>query len=349
MGLLDSLFGRMALLLIVVIIGSHILALSLMLELSQVGPPLAHHGSDVRSQFPPSDLPVIPPIGIALDIAVRLGALLIAAWIGAKWLTRPFQRLANAAREMGRDIRCAPLTEIGTRECRDTTRVFNQMQMRICEQINQRDLFVAAVSHDLRTPLTRLALQVEKLSDSKERASFRRNLAEMEAMIGSTLDYLRAAADSEPWVPLDVGALLSSLTHDAQDCGENVQLLNPCTAQPLLAQASAMRRCVSNLLSNAVRYGGEVKIQLIDHAEHLQIVISDSGPGIAESEITKVMTPFYRIEASRNRNSGGVGLGLSIANSIAQAHDGNLTLRNALQGGLIATLTFPRHHKIATQ
>lgn len=338
----STLFGRLAGLLFVAVLVSHVLALTLMFELrpSPPGPPpevLA--GMAPLHRPPPPGHPLLHP-GMLLDIGVRLGALMLAAWIGARWLSQPMRRLARAASELGSDIHRTPLAEDGTQECRETTRVFNQMQAQICQQLSERDRFVAAVSHDLRTPLTRLRLRAEGLEDDGQRHSFRQDIHEMDAMISATLDYLRGAADPEPYVLLDLEALLHSMADDSQACGQNVQVEGH--AAPLRARASALRRCIGNLVENAVRYGGQAQIRLLDEGGLVRIEVSDSGPGIPEEELGKVLAPFYRVEGSRNRNTGGVGLGLSIAHDIARQHQGRLTLRNGTSLGLVATLELPR-------
>lgn len=327
-----SLFGRLVLLLIVMGLLSHVLALTLMFELRpDHAPP--------HPPPPPGPPPLWHP-GLWVDISVRLAALTLAAWIGARWLSRPMQSLAQAAQRLGADVRRPPLAQEGPEECRATIRVFNQMQARIGAQIDDRDRFVAAVSHDLRTPLTRLALRAERLTDPLERQQFSQDIQEMNLMITGTLDYLRGAADPEPLVRLDVVSLLQSLVDDQCDGGHEVQLSGH--AAPLLAQPSSLRRCMDNLVSNAVRYGGSAQVVVRDHPDQLCIEVHDRGPGLPEHELDKVMAPFYRVEASRNRSSGGVGLGLSIAKEIAGRHGGTLGLRNGAQEGLVATLTLPR-------
>ena len=277
-----------------------------------------------------------------MDISVRLAALLLAAWFGARWLSEPVRKLGAAAKALGSDIYHAPLSEEGTLECRETTRVFNQMQQRIQQQLAQRDLFVAAVSHDLRTPLTRLSLRLQSLPDAAARLDLARDIMEMDEMIRTTLDYLRGMADAEPLVLLDVGSLLVSLAEDGQDSGQDVQVCGNLAADPLLVQASALRRCVGNLIGNAVRYGQRAHLGLSDSADALCITVADDGPGIPAAELDKVLMPFYRLESSRNRNAGGVGLGLATASDIAQKHGGSLTLCNRPNGGLLATLRLPR-------
>ena len=248
----DTLFGRLALLLAAAVLVSHVLALTLMFELrpSRPAPPPPPPDAHALAAPPPGPPPGLHA-GLLLDVGVRLSVLLLAAWVAARWLARPMDRLAAAARELGRDIARPPLPEDGTRECREASRVFNQMQARIRRQLQDRDRFVAAVSHDLRTPLTRLRLRAEALPDGAERERFARDIAEMDAMIGATLDHLRGVAPGEPLAPLDVPALVQSLADDEADCGHAVRVAGHAGTLP--AQAGALRRCIANLVGNAVR------------------------------------------------------------------------------------------------
>ncbi|KAF1045003.1 ATP-binding protein [Xylophilus sp.] len=320
-----TLFGRLALLLFVTAVVSHAGAIALMVELRpQGGPP----GPSTST--------------LVLDIAVRLLAFLLAAWIGARWLARPVRRLAAQARALGRDIHRPPLPETGgTVESREAARVFNQMQARIRQQLAERDRFVAAVSHDLRTPLTRLRLRAETLEDERERAAFSRDIAEMDDMIRLTLDYLRGAADGEQPVPVDLAALAQTVADDRSCEGAAVQVQGH--AAPLAVRPSALRRCIENLVGNALRYaGGAVEIHIADAPDAVRIAVTDRGPGLPPDELERVLEPFYRLEASRNRDSGGAGLGLSIASEIAARHGGRLLLRNRGGGGLEAIIELPR-------
>ncbi len=370
-----TLFGRLALLLMGTALLSHVLALTLVFRVMSGGrgelpppPPrpqaFGQAGREAGPQVPMVSAsrpgPGHPPDtfgppgphrphgpstwGMAADVAIRLGAILLAAWVAARWLVRPIQRLAQAAHALGEDIDRPPMAEDGPLEVREATRTFNQMQARIREQISDRDRFVAAVSHDLRTPLTRLRLRTEGLADEAERERFRRDIAEMDQMIAVTLDYLRGAAAAEERVSLDVAALAHTVAEDLQDQGHSVQVHGH--AQPLNAQPNALRRCLDNLVDNAIRYGERADIHLIDQPEVLRIEVRDQGPGLPDAELTRVLAPFYRVEGSRNRAHGGVGLGLAIALDIARRHGGGLTLRNGPgQGGgrgLVATLTLPR-------
>lgn len=332
-----TLFGRLALLLLVTALISHALALTMMFELRPGPPPHHHH------HHHPDELGGPPPMmhwGLLLDITIRLTAVALAAWVGASWLSQPIKRLAHAALELGHDIGRPPLLMQGPKECREATQVFNQMQAQIQQQLNDRDRFVAAVSHDLRTPLTRLRLRAEGIEHPEQRRKFQQDIIEMDEMIRATLDYLRGSADAEERRPLDVTALLDSIREDQVALGHTVTLAG--RAEPMVAQASALRRCVVNLVENAIRYGQCAELRLVDSPDTLRIEVHDRGAGLPEDELDKVMAPFYRVEGSRNRQHGGVGLGLSIAQDIARHHQGQLQLRNGDAGGLVASVILPR-------
>jgi signal transduction histidine kinase len=331
-----TLFGRLALLLLATALVSHVLALTLMFEL-RPAPPHGHGPGDPHFGPPPP----LMQLGLLMDISIRLAAVVLAAWVGASWLSQPIKRLARAARELGHDIDRPPLQVEGPQECREATLVFNQMQAQIRQQLGDRDRFVAAVSHDLRTPLTRLRLRAEGLEHPEQRRQFQQDIVEMNDMITATLDYLRGSADAEASVLLDIEALAGSICEDHLACGHDVELVG--SAAPLMGQASALRRCLVNLIENAVRYGECAQIHLIDAPDSLCIEVRDRGPGLPEGELVKVLAPFYRVEGSRNRLHGGVGLGLSIAHDIARHHQGQLRLRNGEERGLVASLVLPRH------
>jgi signal transduction histidine kinase len=332
-----SLFGRLALLLLVSAMLSHVLALTMLFELRPM-PPHMHHP---HLGSPP--MPSPPPMfqwGLVMDVVIRLTAMGVAAWVGARWLSQPIKRLAQAALALGSDIHRSPLPMEGPKECRDATLVFNQMQAQIRQQLSDRDRFVAAVSHDLRTPLTRLRLRVEGIANDAQRQKFQQDIIEMDEMITSTLDYLRGSANQEARVLLDVNALVDSIREDQLDCGQVITVSG--AAAPLMAQPCALRRCLSNLVDNAIRYGGSAEIKLVDAPDHLLIEVCDQGAGLPEGELSKVTAPFYRVEGSRNRQHGGVGLGLSIASDIARHHGGRLQLRNGPSAGLMVGVFLPR-------
>jgi protein-histidine pros-kinase len=214
------------------------------------------------------------------------------------------------------------------------------MQSQICQQLDERDQFVAAVSHDLRTPLTRLRLRAESLPDDESRRRFSLDIEEMDTMIRTTLDYLRGAADAEALVQLDLQALLLCIADDQEASGHHVPVYG--SALPIMAQPCALRRALENLVENAIRYGGAAELHVFDSPTQLSIEVRDRGPGLPDDELTKVLAPFYRVEGSRHRDHGGVGLGLSIASDIVRRHGGTLKLRNGEGAGLVATIALPR-------
>jgi protein-histidine pros-kinase len=348
----DSLFGRLALLLGLFVVVSHLLVLTLIFQLASPPPPpgtssapaeTPPHGLPDRSPAPPRP-PHGPPaaltLSLLLDIAARVAALLVAAWIAARWLSKPIRQLARAAQQFGQDPESAPLTETGPAECRDAARVFNQMRERIRRQLDERHRFVAAVSHDLRTPLTRLRLRSESLNDELERDRLCADIEEMERMIGATLDYLRGAAETEQPQPVDLQSLVESIAEDQQACGHDVVAIG--NAGLVMGPPSALRRCIVNLVDNAVRYGGSARLTLGEQGDRVALEVHDPGPGIPMTEIEHVFEPFYRVERSRNPRHGGTGLGLSIARDIAAACGGRIELRNQEGGGFVACLELRR-------
>jgi signal transduction histidine kinase len=276
-----------------------------------------------------------------LTLAVLLASVIGLALLAVRWLTRPLAVLATAADELGHDIRRPPLPEDGPAEVRRAAAAFNTMQARIQTYLREREHMLAAVSHDLRTPITRLRLRAELIEDETLRAKFAHDLAEMEAMTAAALDFLRGAGRDEAVQPVDVMALLESLQADMEETGYEVSVQGGAHA-PYPARPLALKRLLTNLIENAIKYGERAAVSVEDDAAQLRIVVADNGPGIPEAEIERVFEPFYRVEGSRSRATGGVGLGLSVARDIARAHGGELTLRNRAGGGLEAILTLPR-------
>jgi protein-histidine pros-kinase len=330
-----SLFGRLALLLVLTVLISRVLVAGLVAVLSSWQP--------LPTWVGPGDLPPTHPLVALAPLAWLMDvlALVLVAWLGTRWTVLPVRKLCGAARAIGSHIHRKPLAEEGARECREATRMFNQMHTCIRQKMLQRDQFVAAVSHDLRTPLNRLSRRAQTLPEPLQQR-FGKDIKEMHEMIRTTLDSLRGLAEPEPMVSLEVSALLHSLVDDAHDSAQDVQLRGDMVCAPVLAQASALRRCLSNLIGNALRYGKCACISLQDKDGQLQISVHDNGPGIPEAELNKVLTPFYQLDADQQRGSGGVGLGLATASDIARIHGGSLTLANHPDGGLVATLCLPR-------
>jgi len=280
------------------------------------------------------------PLRLAATLVILLGTVLALSLVAVRWVTRPLSTLATAAEKLGEDINRPPLPATGPTEVRRAAKAFNTMQSRLARFIADRTRVFAAMSHDLKTPLTRLRLRTELLEDEALRAKFAKDVEEMESMIAQTLDFMRDGAAREPAQPVDVMALLESLQTDYQDAGQGFEIRG-AVARPISGRPRALRRCLTNLLDNALRYGRGARIEVDERPRELAIRVLDEGPGIPEAELERAFEPFWR-EASRSRETGGTGLGLGIARNIARAHGGEVTLRNRAGGGLEATLTLPR-------
>lgn len=273
----------------------------------------------------------------------RITSAALTAWVAARWLSDPIKRMAVAAVELGKNLDAPPIDETsGPDEVRQASKVFNQMQARIRLQLEERNRFLAAVSHDLRTPLTRLKLRAEKIDQQALQSDVQNDVNEMAGIVETTLDYLRGEEPSEEAYLLDIGALVHSMAEDAQECGNVVTVSG--NARPIRLQPLAIRRCLNNLIENALRYGGKAVIDIAETDDAVLIAIRDAGPGIPEDKLEAVFAPFFRLENSRSRHTGGVGLGLAIARDMAKKQGGSITLKNAPEGGLLATLSLPKRH-----
>ena len=283
------------------------------------------------------------PIRLFGGIALLLLAVVVVSLLAVRALIRPLTTLAHAADELGRDIQRPPLPEQGPREVRQAARAFNTMQGRIGRYLEDRGRLLAAVSHDLKTPITRLRLRTEMLDDEATREKFQTDLEEMERMVGATLDFMRGLDEKEPRRPLAVDALLESLREEFVELHPDASIILAGTAEtPYPAHPTALKRCLRNLMENALNYAGDLEVAVEDHAESLTLHILDRGPGVPADALESLFEPFRRLEESRARDTGGSGLGLGIARNIARAHGGDVTLHNRPDGGLEARLTLPR-------
>jgi len=282
------------------------------------------------------------PSHLMVQLLILIISVLGLSLVAVRWVTNPLIQLANAADELGKDMHREPLDETGPLEVRRAAHAFNTMQARLVSYIQDRTRLLAAISHDLKTPITRLRLRTELLDDQRLRDKFEKDLDDMESMVLATLDFMHGVEQQESVQPVDIMALLESLQADAQDMGREVNIVGTAL-RPYSGKPMALKRCISNLIDNAIQYGQRATIEIQDGADQLTLVICDQGPGIPDAQLEQVFEPFYRLEGSRSRDSGGTGLGLSIARNIAQAHGGSLTLKNASNGGLKAVLTLPRH------
>jgi signal transduction histidine kinase len=284
-----------------------------------------------------------------LDYLVRFLIVAIAAWVGARWLAGPMRRLAGASRAvaaaLSRQRRPAPLDEsLGTLEVQQTAAVFNDMASQLHEQFEARGLMMAAISHDLRTPLARLRLRLEQLDPGALKDRCVADVQEADHMISSVLNTLRLSHQASAPQRVDMRALLQSLADDGVDQGQAVSFEFLPLEHPavVLADTSDLQRVVGNLVGNAVRHGGSARVSLAEAGDRLLVRVDDDGPGIPEDELESVFQPFYRVDASRSRQTGGTGLGLYIARDLARRHGGELSLSNRREGGLRAELSLPR-------
>lgn len=288
--------------------------------------------------FRPRGAGILPPGASYTLLFFALIGLL--AYYVSKMAARPIDRLAKAATELGRDIDHPPLKETGPHEIRQAAKAFNAMQALIRRQIQHRTHMLAAITHDLQTPLTRLRLRLEKVQDPELQAKLLGDLSVMQSMVREGLDLARSMDSAEKMQRLDIDSLLDSLCADAVDAGQQVTLTG-ATHVFVQAQPGALRRCITNLLDNAIKYGHTAAVSIALQDADIVITIDDEGPGIAEEALESVFDPFYRLETSRSRDTGGTGLGLTIARNIAEKHGGTLVLSNRAGGGLTATLTLP--------
>lgn len=297
-------------------------------------------GSWINFDFTAIDsLPINYPLVSLLVVSVLL--VLVLSYYALRRVTKPLDSLTRAAEALGRSGRTEVLKETGASEVRRAARAFNEMQDRIRKLIEDRATMVAAISHDLRTPITRLKLRAEFIEDQEQRDKMLRDLDEMETMIKSTLALSREDANPEPRAHFDLADLLMDCVEGLDGVALDIDPMLAAGQAPIEAQPIAMKRAVANLIENAIVYGKSAEVALRRQGTEYRIIIDDQGPGIPEAELDRVFRPFFRLEASRNRESGGAGLGLAIARSVVRAHGGDIVLENRPEGGLRATVSLP--------
>ncbi|KAF0224652.1 MAG: putative signal transduction histidine [Rhodospirillaceae bacterium] len=276
-----------------------------------------------------------------LSALVMIAAILVLGRWAAGWVSAPLASFALAADRLGRDMQAPPLSEVGPREVRQAVAAFNEMQGRIRRFVDDRTRLLAAISHDLRSPITRLRLRAEMLPATETSERMLADLAEMEAMVTSTLEFARGEAGDEETQAIDLAATLGAVCDNTSDMGLPAEFdwsgRLVCICRPL-----AIKRALANLVENAARYGGRAVVHARHAGRDIVVTIDDDGPGIPETEKEKVFAPFYRLECSRNRKTGGIGLGLTVVRTIIRAHGGDIGLENRKDGGLRVTVTIPQ-------
>ncbi|MBU2146234.1 MAG: HAMP domain-containing protein [Alphaproteobacteria bacterium] len=291
---------------------------------------------NVRTMFHRPGLQLSPQA--LLPLLLMAVAVVLVAWWTARRIVGPMSALAVGADRLGRGLDTDPLPMTGPSEVRETTQAFNRMKDRLTRFVNERTHMLTALSHDLRSPLTAMRLRIEMLDETEDSVRLNALVEEMQAMVEATLEFARGVAKAEPAAEVDVAALLSDLVGDV---GEDRATL--LVSQPLHAtiRPQALNRALRKLIDNAVRYGGIAKVTLKRESDMAAITIADNGPGLPDDQLEAVFEPFVRLEGSRSRNTGGVGLGLAIARTIIQAHGGTVILRNLPGGGLEAVVHLP--------
>ncbi|WP_095112116.1 ATP-binding protein [Pseudomonas sp. Irchel 3H7] len=314
------------------------------------GSPQAHYAA-VLQLVDGSWLSFIPPerswgleFGVRIVIVIALGliATLLVAWVATRQLANPLQRFTRAARRFGTDLRAPPIKLEGPDEIRQAIIAFNTMQAQIQHFIAERTHMLASISHDLRAPLTRMRLRSEFMEDLDHQGKLIRDVEEMQSMINAALAFFREDTHREQTTAFDLSELLQTIVDDYRDQHINVDFDGPAhlvyEGRPL-----GIKRVIVNLLENALKYAQRPGIALKCDEYSICIEVSDEGPGIPEAALEQVFDPFFRLEASRNRDTGGVGLGLSAARAIVREQGGELTLSNRSGQGLLARVELPRN------
>lgn len=278
---------------------------------------------------------------LGLSMLVMLAAVVLFSALLVRRMTAPLKQLSNAAEMLGTDVQAPAIPETGPEEVRRTARAFNVMQRRIQRFVTDRTQMLGAIAHDLGTPITRLRLRAEFLEDDNLRLKMLRDLDDMQQMVSATLSFIREDSGSEPTSTVDIGSLLERVCNDLEDAGHAVTLGDVPRWTLVDCRPVALGRALSNLLDNAVKYGKSAQVSVVIKADMIKILIGDNGPGIAKESLEDVFQPFYRLEKSRNRETGGNGLGLSVARTIVRAHGGDIHLHNRRQGGLCVELHLP--------
>jgi len=291
---------------------------------------------NVRTMFHRPALQLSPQA--LLPLVLMAVAVALIAWWTARGVVGPMRTLAVGADRLGRGLDADPLPMVGPSEVRETIQAFNRMKDRLTRFVNERTHMLAALGHDLRSPLTAMRLRIEMLDETEDSIRLKALVEEMQAMVEATMEFARGVAKAEPAADVDLTALLADLVGDM---GGVRATLAP--SQPTLAtvRPQALKRALRNLIDNAVRYGGVANVTLKKEPGMAVVTIADNGPGLPSDQLEAVFEPFVRLEGSRSRDTGGVGLGLAIAQTIIQAHGGTVVLRNLPEGGLIAVVRLP--------
>jgi len=293
---------------------------------------------NVQARFQRPDIQAPPALMGATLLSLAL--LMAALWFGLGRITRPLRQLADAADGFGLDAPAPEMPRHGPREVRALSDALGRMHARLTAMIADRTRMLAALGHDLRSPITALRVRAEMVDDDETRERMAATLDEIQEMVDSTLAYARGVSTDQPMETCDLALLMGELADELSETAPQIAVMS---SEPVRAEIrrTAIRRALRNLMENAQRYGSGARVSVTQLGDRAEMLIEDEGPGIPEQELEKVFDPFTRLETSRSRETGGIGLGLPIARAILRAHGGDVVLSNRAEGGLRATVHLP--------
>ena len=293
----------------------------------------------LRSVWPRADMGIV--WRLILQTLILYGIVLVPVlWIGRR-ISRPLRELTFSAERFGSNDSGDPVPVQGPHDVARLIAAYNALRLRVTGMLDEKDRMLGAIGHDLRTPLAALRVRIESVDDETDRAKMADTIAEMNRTLDDILSLARLGRPSEPLTDVDLAALVDAVVEDFRDLGDDVTFID-AERLPMRLRPSLMRRAVRNLIENAVKYGKTATVSVEARANEIAIIVADQGPGIPEARLADVFKPFTRLETSRNRDTGGIGLGLALACSIVREAGGDIVLSNRATGGLDATITLPR-------
>ena len=286
-----------------------------------------------------SDWPIITRL-IGQTLVLYVIVLFPVLW-AARRIARPLRTLTSAAEGFHPADDQGPIEESGPHDVRTLIAAFNQLRTRVLAMLDEKDRMLGAIGHDLRTPLAALRVRIESVEDDDDRTKMADTIDEMNGTLDDILSLARLGRPSEPLTEVDLAALVDAVVEDFRDLGKPVTYAEAARL-PMRLRPSLIRRAVRNLIENAVKYGGKADVSLTANAHEVRITVADGGPGIPPARVNEVFEAFTRLEGSRNKETGGIGLGLALARAIVREAGGDIHLANRPEGGLAATITLPR-------
>jgi len=278
---------------------------------------------------------------------VLLSILFLINYLVVKILNQPLQTIIESLNDTHINDNWSPIPLTGNSEQQLIIKCINELQKKVHKLLSNRTKVVTAISHDLRTPLTRLRLRVENIEDEKTYLKMMDDINEMEFMVRDTLNYFQDIHNSELPQRFDLVSLINSIQEDMSDSGVSIVFSTDCNKLIYTGTVNLLKRALNNIINNAVQYGDSAKVILVDTIEEIHIIIKDQGPGLSEEELTQIYSPFFRGEKSRSRTTGGAGLGVTISKEIVEMHKGSITVLNANDGGLEVTIRLPKVTKLS--